>query len=411
MRIIHTSDWHLGKTLETRQRLPEQEQFLDLLCDIVSSEGADMVVVAGDIFDGPNPPAAAEELYYDALERLADGGQRAVVVIAGNHDNPERIRAANPLAARHGISLIGYPSEDLGLGGPEGGARRVRSGPGWLEIYCPKPDETAFIVTLAYPSESRLNQVFGETLDDRIRQMAYSDRVGELLTNSIKGASTGAIRMVLGHLFTAGGRESDSERQIQLGGALAVHPQAFASADYIALGHLHRPQQVVASAVPCRYSGSPLAFSFSEVDHQKEVVLLDVEAGARCDVRSIPLTCGKALKRWLAATYEEALKWCDDPHNTDFWVDLEITRDQPLSPSEISALRAVHPGLVHIRWRSSVQPVSEEERRVSELPLIDRFKLFCERKGVDASQELLDLFLELVNEDGKEVSSDETPQA
>ena len=240
--------------------------------------------------------------------------------------------------------------------------------------------------------------------------MAYSDRVSELLASSITSASPGAIRMVLGHLFTAGGRESDSERQIQLGGAFAVHPHAFASADYIALGHLHRPQQVTASAVPCRYSGSPLAFSFSEADHQKEVIILDIKAGGQCNAESIPLTCGKALKRWLATTYEEALTWCDDPHNRDFWVDLEITRDQPLSPSEISALRSVHPGLVHIRWCSSAQPVSEEERRISELPLIDRFKLFCQRGGADATQELLDLFLVLVNEDGKEESSDETPQ-
>jgi len=112
MRVLHTSDWHLGRTLEGRQRLPEQEQFIDQLCDIASSEEVDMVFVADDVFDTSNPAAAAEELYFDALERLSDGGSRAVVVIAGNHDSPDRIRATNPLAAKHGISLIGYPGDD-----------------------------------------------------------------------------------------------------------------------------------------------------------------------------------------------------------------------------------------------------------------------------------------------------------
>jgi len=267
MRVIHTSDWHLGRTLESRSRLPEQEQFLEQLCDIVSSESIDMVLVSGDVFDSPNPPAAAEELYYDALERLSAGGFRAVVVIAGNHDSPDRIRAANPLAARHGISLVGYPGEDLGPGGPTGGACRVRTGPGWLEVYCPKCDEVAFLATLAYPSEARLNEVLGESLGDEERQTAYSDRVSRLLAEAMAAAGDGTVRFALGHLFMAGGRESESERQIQLGGALAVQPQALASGvHYVALGHLHRPQAVGACPVPCRYSGSPLAYSFSEAD-------------------------------------------------------------------------------------------------------------------------------------------------
>ncbi len=94
-------------------------------------------MVAGDVFDNSNPPAKAEELYFDALERLSAGGKRAVVVIAGNHDSPDRIRAANPLAVRHGISLGGCPGDHLEPGGPDGGAKRIRIGPGWREIACP----------------------------------------------------------------------------------------------------------------------------------------------------------------------------------------------------------------------------------------------------------------------------------
>lgn len=106
MRVLHTSDWHLGRTLEGRPRLPEQEQFFDELVEIATGEKVQLILVAGDVFDTYNPSAEAEELFYDALERLADGGRRAVVAIAGNHDSPERLHAANPLALKHGISLL-----------------------------------------------------------------------------------------------------------------------------------------------------------------------------------------------------------------------------------------------------------------------------------------------------------------
>ncbi len=416
MRILHTSDWHLGRTLEGRDRLTEQAQFIDQLCDIVAAEGVHLVLVAGDVFDTSNPPARAEELYFDALERLSRGGERAVVVIAGNHDSPDRIRAANPLAVRHGISLVGSPGDDLGSGGPHSGARRIRTGPGWFEIASPSWSESAFIVTLAYPSEARLNEVLIESLEEKKQQVAYSDRVARLVCNGLALAGDAKVRLVAGHLFTNGGWESESERQIQLGGALGVAPWAFANgADYIALGHLHRPQGVATSGAPCRYSGSPLSYSFSEADQQKEVVLIEVGGdrapGRPVTVKPIKLTCGKALKRWTPQNYEEALQWCSDSRNKDFWVDLEIARDQPLTDSERSVLKEAHSGLINIRWLNTGQAQVAHERRVSELPLLDRFKLFCQRQGGDGSQELMDLFLELVNEDGKEEFPDETPQA
>lgn len=406
MRILHTSDWHLGRTLEGRSRLCEQQEFLNQLCDMASSEDVDVVLVAGDVFDSFSPPAAAEELYYDALERLSAGGTRAVIVIAGNHDSPDRIHAANPLAIKHGISLVGYPGEDLGIGGPPDGARRVRSGRGWFEIYVPKCGESVFLATLAYPSESRLNQCLTDSLDDRERQVAYSDKIAALLRSTLSEASQTSVRLVVAHLYTAGGWECDSERQIQLGGALAVQPSVFADANYVALGHLHRPQEVAGSQVPCRYSGSPLAYSFSEADQQKEVVLVDVN-GLETRVSPVKLTCGKPLKRWESSSLEEVLQWCRDPRNQNFWVDLELTRDQPLSASEIDTLRKVHPGLVNIRWRSSIQEDTTEENRISSLPLVERFKLFCQRKGIVPDQELVDLFLELVNRDESEVESGE----
>ncbi|NLV35072.1 MAG: exonuclease subunit SbcD, partial [Clostridiaceae bacterium] len=114
MRILHTSDWHLGRNLEQISRIDEQRQFIDFLSETAQEQEIDLVLVAGDIYDTYNPSAAAEELFYDAIDRLNDGGKRAVLVIAGNHDNPERLCAASPLASRRGIILLGYPSSDAG---------------------------------------------------------------------------------------------------------------------------------------------------------------------------------------------------------------------------------------------------------------------------------------------------------
>lgn len=114
MRILHTADWHLGRTLEGRSRQEEHEKFVDELCTLVRDEAIDLVLIAGDVFDSGNPSAAAEELYFDALARLGENGRRAVVVIAGNHDSPDRLTAVQALAQRHGATLFGYPYDDPG---------------------------------------------------------------------------------------------------------------------------------------------------------------------------------------------------------------------------------------------------------------------------------------------------------
>lgn len=111
MRILHTADWHFGKTLDGRDRYEEQKQFVEELCYICEREQVDLVLVAGDVYQIPNPSAAAEELFYEAMVRLSAHGTRGLVIIAGNHDNPDRIMAPAQLAARHGIVLLGRPAD------------------------------------------------------------------------------------------------------------------------------------------------------------------------------------------------------------------------------------------------------------------------------------------------------------
>ena len=114
MRILHTSDWHLGRSLENISRIDEQRDFISCLTKIVEEEKIDMILVSGDVYDTNNPSTAAEELFYEAVDKLNGKGKRPVIVIAGNHDNPERLCAASPLAYKNGIILLGYPKSDPG---------------------------------------------------------------------------------------------------------------------------------------------------------------------------------------------------------------------------------------------------------------------------------------------------------
>jgi exonuclease SbcD len=385
--------------LEGRSRLSEQEQFIDELVAIVTTEGVQLTLLAGDVFDTYNPSADAEGLFFDALERLSDGGKRAVAVIAGNHDSPDRLRAANPLALKHGISLIGYPREQLIVGSAQGGVQRIKTGPGWVELTVPGCQESAIIYTLPYPSESRLNEVFTESLDDASQQIAYSDRVGQLFLEADKVYKPDTINLAVAHLFAFGGVESESERQ--LGGALAVSPLALPKkAQYIALGHLHRPQQVHNAPQICRYSGSPLSFSFSEADQQKEVVIADIVPGGLTQVNPINLRCGKALKRWRANNIGEAQNWCTEPQNQSCWVELEILADQPIEVSQLAELRKSHSGIITIRpIFPEMEADASEVRRLSELSLEERFNIFFQReRGVSPPEELIRFFLEMVNQ-------------
>lgn len=399
MRILHTSDWHLGRTLEGRSRLPEQREFINHLCELAAGEGIDLVLVAGDVFDTYNPSAEAEQLLFEGLERLAGGGERALVVVAGNHDSPDRLCAANPLARRHGIYLFGYPGQVLPTGGADGRVECRASGPGWIELAV--GGEVAVVYALSYPSEARLKEVLTEEGEERARQIAYSERVGRLCEDSANLFRDDTVNLIAGHLFTLGGQPSDSERDVSLGGALIVEPRVFpANAHYVALGHLHRPQGVGGSEPPCRYSGSPLSYSFSEAGQQKQVVLVEAKAGQPATVRPLPLSCGRPLKQWRARNLAEFLGWCAEPGNLACWLDLEIEVEQPLSPAQLADLYKTHPGLVSVRPIMPGVQQPEERRRLSELSLEERFREFVRQQwGTDPPSELVSLFLSLALEE------------
>lgn len=415
MRILHTSDWHLGRTLENINRIDEQREFIDELCSITEQENIDIVLVAGDVFDTYNPSAAAEELFYKAVDRLSGGGKRAVVVIAGNHDNPERLCAASPLACKNGVILLGYPGSDAGeYGLNTGHVRLIDSGPGWFELNISPYEYNAIIIALPYPSEARLELLLSREMDEKKLQQAYSDKMGEILSKLSEKFRQDTVNLIVSHLFILGGKESESERTIQVGGAMTVDPGVLPpNAHYAAFGHLHRPQKVRGAQCPAAYSGSPLAYSFSEADYCKEVFIIDAYPGKPAEVREIPLNCGKPLKRWKATGgMEEAVRWCREGRDANAWIDLEVYIDRVITAEEQRELRALHSGIINIRPVIMSEGLEIQEFETREGRKIDQlFKDFFKfRTGTEISEELMEVLLDVLNDEEREEEQDELGQ-
>jgi exonuclease SbcD len=385
VRILHTADWHLGRTLEGRSRQAEQEAFVDELVAIVRQEAVDLVLIAGDVYDSVNPPSAAEKLFYDALSRLAEGGRRHVAVIAGNHDSPERLAAAEPLASRQGIVLRGLPANAS------------------LRLGIPSTGEEAVLYALPYPSESRLGELLSQEAEETVLRRAYSERIGALVRQACSEFRKDTVNLLMSHLYVLGGAESEgSERPIQVGGAYTVDAAALcAGADYIALGHLHRPQYIKAPA-PVRYSGSPLAYSFSEAGQAKSVTIADITPGCKPVITELPLSSGRPLAEWTAkGGLAQVYEWLEEGRDARAWIDLTLYMDEALSMDQLQHLRKAHEGIIHIR---PVYPEMqrEEEEMDRRLPVDELFRRFYSRQtgGAQPDEELVRLFLSMLQQQG-----------
>ncbi|WLD94839.1 exonuclease SbcCD subunit D [Alkalihalobacillus sp. AL-G] len=385
MRVLHTADWHLGRTLEGRSRIEEQAQFLSELNEIVKEEDIDVILMAGDVFDTVNPPAAAEQLFYENMAQLTADRNCKIVLISGNHDNPDRLSASAPIAGLHGITIIGYPKLEP------------------IELQVDSCNQTLKIAALPYPSEARLNEVLTESVEEEALQSAYDQRIEAIFQQICKGFDETSVNLGMSHIYVAGGRESDSERPIQVGGAYTVSANALPSqVQYTALGHLHRPQTIQRANSIARYSGSPLSYSFSEAGQAKSVTILDVIPGEQPKINEVPLSSGKPLVRWKA---EEGLaqihRWLEEKKDTNAWIDLEIHLKDALSMEEIQRLRNAHPGFIHIRPVFEEIQASNTNQRVSELPIDQLFTRFYERQtnGGTPDDNTIKLFLELIQHD------------
>jgi exonuclease SbcD len=276
MKILHTSDWHIGRTLYGRKRYEEFESFLTWLAETVQQNEIDALLVAGDVFDTSAPSNRAQELYYRFLCRVAASSCRHVVVIAGNHDSPSFLNAPRELLKALNVHVVGSSTES-----PEDEVLVLRN----------EQDAPELIVCAVPYLRDRDIRVAeaGESVEDKERKLidgirahyaevaAAAERIRKNLRESAKSADTDIPIVGTGHLFAAGGQtvDGDGVRELYVGSLAHVTAGIFpASFDYLALGHLHVPQKVNSSET-IRYSGSPLPMGFGEAKQQKSVVIVD----------------------------------------------------------------------------------------------------------------------------------------
>ena len=292
MKILHTSDWHIGRALYGRKRYNEFEQFLDWLISCIKSEGIEVLLVAGDVFDNGTPSNRATELYYRFLCRVGGAGCRHVVITSGNHDSPSLLNAPREVLRYLDVHVIGCMAE---LAADEIVVLNDAAGIPEL-IVCAVP----------YLRDRDIRRAeAGETFEDKGRKLVEGIRdhyaqVGEAAVARRAGLCAELPIVGMGHLFASGGKivEGDGVRDLYVGSLGQVHADIFPDCfDYLALGHLHVAQRV-GGLTGRRYSGSPLPMSFGEAGRQKIVVAVDIDA--TCDatgvaVQEIAVPCFQQL--------------------------------------------------------------------------------------------------------------------
>ncbi|WP_086722579.1 exonuclease SbcCD subunit D [Streptomyces carpinensis] len=342
MRLLHTSDWHLGRSFHRVSMLGAQAEFIGHLVATVHEQGVDAVVVSGDVYDRAVPPLAAVELFDDALHRLAALGV-PTVMISGNHDSARRLGVGAGLIDRAGIHLRTEPAAC---------ATPV--------VLSDAHGDVAFY-GLPYLEPALVKDEFGvEKAGHEAVLAAAMDRVRADLATRAPGTRS----VVLAHAFVTGGEASDSERDITVGGVAAVPAGVFDGVDYAALGHLHGCQTITERV---RYSGSPLPYSFSEAEHRKSMWLVDLDADGRVTAERVDCPVPRALAR-IRGTLEELLADPGLARHQDAWVEATLTDPvRPADPMARLAERFPHTlNLVFAPERAPDDPHTSYARRLAD---------------------------------------------
>ncbi|MES0490983.1 MAG: exonuclease subunit SbcD [Leptospirales bacterium] len=351
MKILHTSDWHLGKKLENFSRLDEQKLVMDELCDIAEREDVDAVIVAGDLYDQFNPPTEAEELFYKTLKRLARDGERPVVVIAGNHDSPDRIEAPEALARECGILMLGYPGSELKPFEFSPEVRITKSAPGFVEIYFEKFGYPLRILVTPYANEYRLRSFLGVRDDDK------NSSLSEVLRNNWHNLAEAhldpnSVNVLCAHMVMVNNakdkpEEPEDEKPILHIGGIEAQLTSIIPPDvqYVALGHLHKMQSVKGHC-PVYYSGSPLSYSFSEAGQKKYALVVEAQPKEQAQVRPVEINAGKELVRKRFENADECVLWLNE--NPDALVELTLAFGDYIRAEERKAITGAHNGIVSI---------------------------------------------------------------
>jgi exonuclease SbcD len=378
---------------------------LNEICEIADREKVNAIIIAGDLFDAFNPPVEAVELFYKTLKRLADNGRRAVIAIAGNHDSPDRIEAPDPLARECGILFAGYPHSEIAPLELETGLKITHSEPGFIELQLPDIQYRLRILLTPYANELRLKTFLGH--DDPNENLRAALKSSWEKTAKSHCDNTG-VNILIGHLFMAKEDETvpeepeDEKPILFMGGSQVIYPSDIPSSlQYVALGHLHKEHMVDYQPCPIVYSGSPLAYSFSEADQKKYVILIEAQPDNPVRLTEISLTHGKKLVRMRFENIDEAVSWLTK--NPKVFVELTLVTDNFLSADDRKRINDAHEGIVMIIPElANKELMQNDSSSVIDLnkSLEELFKeFFLNKKGQAPNERILNLFKEVLSEE------------
>jgi len=325
MRILHTSDWHIGHRLYERSRIEEHRQFLNWLLDIIKEEKIDALLVSGDIFDSSLPSAESIDFYYQFLFRLYSETDAAAVIISGNHDSATRLSAPRKFLEMVRIHIVGKISDNFDE----------------CIITLGKQNSAVAIVAVPYLSEGEiLSHISFESQIDRA--IRYREALKSLYMQCVSKISKDLPKILMGHFFVHGGEASDSERAVQIGGSMPISAGDLPeNIDYFALGHLHRPQQIKGREYPIIYSGSPLPMTFKEATYDKKLYILDLQKSHEASSESITIPVFKELCR-VSGNFNEIMAEArsDSRDWKDKYIEVQLKLDIPITGASDSIRNA-----------------------------------------------------------------------
>lgn len=360
MRFLHSSDLHIGKTVNGFSMLEEQKHVLNQIVEAAKAREVDAVFLSGDLYDRSIPPTQAVEVLDEFLTSLVDLGIE-VFAIAGNHDSGERIGFAGRILEQKGLHMAGM----------------LEKPPAYVDM------ETVRVHLIPYARPVSVRALYNTAVSD------YEESMGEVL-KSVEYRTDGA-NILLTHQFVVNRGEtpelSDSETRVTVGGADQVEAENFNKFDYVALGHIHRKQRI--GDGPVYYSGSPVKYSFSEVYHQKTVIFGEIAADGSCSVEDILLTpihdMRKIRGRLEDLISDEVVKSADEE---DYILAVLTNEEELLDP--IGTLRSVYPNVMQLQMERVFQKGKETEQNAMELKEKSPYRLFedffCEVTGKELGE-------------------------
>lgn len=382
MRFLHTADWHIGKPLRGRSRLDEYEKALLQVADIAAREKVDAVLLAGDVFDSPAPPPEAEKLVYDFLARLI-GHEIPCVLIAGNHDHPRKLAALRGLLESLQVHVRAEvrPPEQGGV------------------VCLPSRDgkEEARIAVLPFVPERKVVDACAVMGPERGWYEAYARRIEQILHFLTADLTPRTVNLVLAHLLVAGARFGTGERQLHLGDIYGVNAEQLpAGVQYVALGHLHRPQELMAPT-KAAYSGSLIELDFGEREQDKRVVIVEARPGGGASLESVPLSAGRRL-RDLAGSFEELRAQVTEVGDAFLRVTVKAPAPEPGLAERVKDLL---PGALEVTvdYPKPPSPPGGAKASTRTLQPAELFAQFYEKRNqAPPSPELRDLFQSVYDE-------------